>query len=72
MNSTPTFPRMEWPSEEDAAAIEAFYLPKKIDGAERTVTQAAEAVRAKSARLARDADVVGAWVVAAAAAAEEK
>ena len=49
-------------SEEDAAAIEAFYGPKKIAGAERTVSQAAEAVRARAARLTRDAQPVAAWL----------
>lgn len=52
-------------SEEDAAAIEAFYLPKEIQGAERTVSQAAEAVRARAARLQRDAAPVAAWLAAA-------
>jgi len=49
-------------TEEDADAIEAFYLPKKIEGAERTVSQAAEAVRARAARLRRDAAPVAAWL----------
>ncbi len=51
-------------SEEDALAIEAFYLPKKIEGAERTVSQAAEAVRARAARLERDAEDVAKWLAA--------
>ena len=50
-------------SEKDAKDIEAFYVPKKIEGAERTVSQAAEAVRARAARVARDADTVGKWLV---------
>ena len=45
-------------------AIEAFYLPKKIEGAERTVSQAAEAVRARAARLERDAEDVAKWLAA--------
>jgi len=49
-------------TEEDAAAIEAFYLPKKIEGAERTVSQVVESVRARTARLARDAAPVAAWL----------
>ena len=51
-------------SEADAADIEAFYLPKKIEGAERTVSQAAEAVRARAARVDRDAEKVGKWLLA--------
>ena len=51
-------------SEEDALAIEAFYLPKKIEGAGRTVSQAAEAVRARAARLERDAEDVAKWLAA--------
>jgi aminopeptidase N len=50
-------------SEKDAKDIEAFYVPKKIEGAERTVSQAAEAVRARAARVARDAETVGKWLV---------
>jgi len=50
-------------SDEDADAIESFYLPKKIEGAERTVSQAAEAVRARAARVARDAETVRAWLL---------
>ena len=51
-------------SEADAEAIEAFYLPKKIEGADRTVSQAAEAVRARAARVGRDAETVGKWLLA--------
>lgn len=51
-------------SEADAEAIEAFYLPKKIEGADRTVSQAAEAVRARAARVERDAETVGKWLLA--------
>lgn len=51
-------------SEKDAEDIEAFYGPKKIEGADRTVSQAAEAVRARAARLERDAETVGAWLIA--------
>ncbi len=50
-------------SEADAKSIEEFYLPKKIEGAERTVSQAAEAVRARAARVERDAEVVRMWLV---------
>jgi hypothetical protein len=39
-------------------------LPKKIEGAERTVSQAAEAVRARAARVDRDAEKVGKWLLA--------
>ena len=51
-------------SEADAEAIEAFYLPKKIEGADRTVSQAAEAVKRARAARSRDAETVGKWLLA--------
>ena len=48
----------------DAEAVEAFYGPKETPGIERTVAQAAEAIRARAARLERDADSVAAWLTA--------
>eukprot|EP00854_Cymbomonas_tetramitiformis_P015073 gene15073-17814_t len=49
-------------SEDDAAAVEAFYGAKSTPGIERTVTQSVEAIRAKSERLKRDADELAVWL----------
>eukprot|EP00959_Pyramimonas_sp_CCMP1952_P334178 6998840-Pyramimonas_sp.AAC.1 len=49
-------------SEADAVAVEKFYSSKETPGIERTVTQATEAIRARAARLERDADKVAGWL----------
>ena len=51
-------------SEADAEAIEAFYLPKKIEGADRTVSQAAEAVQRQGRRVESGRRDVAKWLLA--------
>ncbi|KAK3263826.1 hypothetical protein CYMTET_27393 [Cymbomonas tetramitiformis] len=51
-------------SEDDAAAVEAFFQKNPEKKIERTIAQSCEKIRANARWYARDADAVASWVKA--------